>query len=68
MTQSDLNDHCIAVPLLHEQQTIVHYIETESSKIDNAISLQEQEIEKLKELKATLIDSAVTGKIKIVDN
>lgn len=68
MTQSDLNDHCIAAPPLHEQQTIVNYIEQESFKIDNAISMQEQEIEKLKELKATLIDSAVTGKIKVIEN
>ena len=36
-----------------------------SSKIATAISLKEQEIEKLKEYKSTLINSAVTGKIKV---
>jgi type I restriction enzyme, S subunit len=33
--------------------------------MDQSISLQEKQIEKLKEYKATLIDSAVTGKIKV---
>lgn len=48
-----------------EQATIVAHIETESAKIDQAISIQQQQIDKLKEYKATLINSAVTGKIKV---
>ncbi len=64
----DLYDVYVSLPPLNQQQSIVHHIEQESSKIDNAISLQEQEIEKLKELKATFIDSAVTGKIKVLNN
>ncbi|NLX66249.1 MAG: hypothetical protein GXZ19_05675 [Bacteroidales bacterium] len=44
---------------------IAHHIEQQSAKIDRAIALQELKIEQLKELKATLIDSAVTGKIKV---
>jgi type I restriction enzyme S subunit len=44
---------------------IIQYIETQSAKINQAISLQQAQIEKLKEYKATLIDSAVTGKIKV---
>lgn len=55
----------LVVPPLDEQTTIVAHIETQSAKIDKAIKLQEQQIEKLKELKSTLIDSAVTGKIKV---
>jgi type I restriction enzyme S subunit len=54
------------VPPLPEQTAIATHIETQSAKIDKAIKLQEQQIEKLKELKSTLIDSAVTGKIKII--
>jgi type I restriction enzyme, S subunit len=53
--------HCNAV----EQKQIVEYIECNNSKIATAITLKEQEIEKLKEYKATLINSAVTGKIKV---
>lgn len=48
-----------------EQCFIISHIETQSAKIDKAIQLQEQQIEKLNELKSTLIDSAVTGKIKV---
>lgn len=50
---------------LAEQKQIVGYIENATTKIATAISLKEKEIEKLKEYKATLINSAVTGKIKV---
>ncbi len=36
-----------------------------STKIDQAITLQTQQIEKLKEYKTVLIDAAVTGKIRV---
>lgn len=55
----------IPIPAVKEQNAIVSHIESQSTKIDKAITLQEQQIEKLKELKSTLIDSAVTGKIKV---
>jgi type I restriction enzyme S subunit len=55
----------IAFPSISDQTAIVTHIETQSAKIDKTIKLQEQQIEKLKELKSTLIDSAVTGKIKV---
>ncbi len=55
----------LVVPPLDEQTAIVAHIETQSAKIDKAIKLQEQQIEKLKELKSTLIDSAVTGKLRV---
>lgn len=53
------------IPPIQEQKEILNFIENASDKITTAISLKEQEIEKLKEYKATLINSAVTGKIKI---
>lgn len=55
----------LPVPPISEQQQIVDYLDTVNKKIDTAISFKKQEIEKLKEYKATLINSAVTGKIKI---
>ncbi len=58
----------IPFPSLGEQIKISEYLEIESSKIATAISLKEQEIEKLKEYKATLINSAVTGKIKVYNH
>lgn len=59
--------YLIALPPLSEQQEIVSYIEQNTEKIDRAIAQKQQEIEKLKEYKATLIDSAVTGKICLSD-
>lgn len=36
-----------------------------SEELDKVINIQYQQIEKLKEYKTTLINSAVTGKIKV---
>ena len=55
----------IILPSKNEQKEIVEFLKSTSSKIATAISLKVQEIEKLKEYKATLINSAVTGKIKV---
>ena len=57
----------IIFPPLEEQNSIVEHIFSFSAKITTAISLKEKEIEKLKEYKATLINSAVTGKIKVCE-
>ena len=48
-----------------EQTEIVKFIEVQSDKIDEAVMLQQQQIEKLREYKTTLINSAVTGKIRV---
>ena len=62
---SDLKNGYFLLPPEDEQIKISNFIEAGTSKIATAISLKEQEIEKLKEYKATLINSAVTGKIKV---
>ncbi len=67
-TDFRFNDFAILflpIPSIDEQNRIVSYIEDISLKITNAISSKVKEIEKLKEYKATLINSAVTGKIKV---
>lgn len=56
------------IPPENEQLEILEYIETQSQKIDQVIALQQQQIDKLKEYKTTLINSAVTGKIKITSD
>ena len=61
----DLFDIPVSVPPIQEQIDILEHIENVNQKITTAISLKGQEIEKLKEYKATLINSAVTGKIKV---
>lgn len=55
----------LSIPKIDEQKVIVDSLNETCLKYATAISLKEQEIEKLKEYKATLINSAVTGKIKV---
>ncbi|MBO9496750.1 restriction endonuclease subunit S [Thalassotalea sp. G20_0] len=50
---------------LAEQERIAAHIEQQLTKTNKAITLHQQQIERLKEYKATLINSAVTGKIKV---
>ncbi|MDX9987989.1 restriction endonuclease subunit S [Thiothrix unzii] len=72
-TQMNLNVERIGAnstcrPPLAEQIEIVQFIEVQSNKIDDAVMLQQQQIEKLREYKTTLINSAVTGKIRVTNN
>ncbi len=55
----------VVLPPEKEQAEIVTHIKKQSAKIDKVINLQQQMIDRLKEYKATLINSAVTGKIKV---
>ncbi|WNB74076.1 restriction endonuclease subunit S [Methylomonas koyamae] len=64
----DLFKISIPVPPKQEQKTILAHIETQSAKIDQAIAIQQQQIDKLKEYKATLINSTVTGKIRVPES
>ena len=69
-TQMNLNverigSNSICQPPTEEQKCIVEYIEKVEMDTERAIDLQLTQIEKLKEYKATLINSAVTGKIKV---
>lgn len=61
----DLFDIAVPVPPKQEQRMILTHIENISAKISKAIGLKEREIEVLKEYKSSLINSAVTGKVKI---
>lgn len=60
-----INNTFLPLPPLAEQTAIAEYLDNVNEKIDRAIALKREEIEKLKEYKQTLINSAVTGKIKI---
>ena len=62
---SDLFDIHVSVPPIPEQNEILNYIETASQKIETAIALKQQEIEKLKEYKSSLINGVVTGKVRV---
>jgi type I restriction enzyme S subunit len=62
----ELFDIPVAIPPDEEQIKILEFISVGTEKIDKAIDLQGEQIDKLKEYKATLINSAVTGKIKVL--
>lgn len=55
----------MVVPPLAEQSGIVAYIEAESKKIGDAIAIKKEQITTLKEYKTSLVNAAVTGKIKV---
>jgi|TARA_R110001583_G_scaffold178457_5_gene334363 type I restriction enzyme S subunit len=65
LSQELLKNLPVLLPSLDEQEFIYNYLECETGKIEDAIDLQVQQIKKLKEYKTTLINSAVTGKIKV---
>ena len=62
---NNLAGRLVVSPPREEQDAIVFHIEAESKKIDSGVALLKEQIEKLKEYKTTLINSAVTGKIKV---
>ena len=58
----------IATPPLSEQKEIGIYLNNQISRIDQIITNIYVQIEKQKELRKTLINDVVTGKIKVIDN
>ena len=65
INSTDLSNLWITVPPISEQQKIADYLETQVSKINQAIALKKAHIEKLKEYKSVLINDVVTGKVRV---
>jgi type I restriction enzyme S subunit len=65
ISETKILNFIVVLPPKIEIDEIMVFIENVKNKLANAISLKEQEIEKLREYKATLINSAVTGKFKV---
>lgn len=55
----------VVVPPINEQKEILENYFLKNEKIAKAISLKQQEIEKLKEYKTVLVDNVVTGKVRV---
>lgn len=53
------------LPPFEEQVFIVNYIDEIEIKVSKAISIKQQEIERLKEYKTVLIDNVVTGRVRV---
>jgi type I restriction enzyme S subunit len=63
---NNLATRFMAVPPLDEQKEIVDFIEAQKTKISDSIAIKECQIAALKEYKTSLINAAVTGKIKVI--
>ena len=55
----------IILPMVHEQQRIVDFLDKKCSEIDSVISKTRETIEEYKKLKQSIITEVVTGKVKI---
>ena len=55
-----------AYPPFDEQNQIAAYLDTKTAQIDRIVSTINTQIDKLKELRKTLINDVVTGKIKVI--
>ena len=69
-TQLNLNtdtigDIYLPIPSQTEQQSIVRFIDCETAKIDALVTKVRDAIDRLKELRNSLISAAVTGKIDV---
>ena len=60
MTQSDLNNHVLCLPSISEQQKIADFLDKKTAQLDKAKSLLEEQIQKLKDYRASLIYETVT--------
>jgi type I restriction enzyme S subunit len=68
LNQSLIFNTSLLYPPLSEQKAIADYLDTKTAQIDQIIQTINTQIEKLKELRKTLINDVVTGKIKVIDN
>ena len=55
----------IVIPPIEEQQSIVDFIEQETTLIDQTIARTEREIELIREYRTRLVSDVVTGKIDV---
>lgn len=68
LTWEKLNIVLFIIPPLPEQTQIADYLAEKISKIDQIIANIQTQIITLKELRKTLINDVVTGKIKVIQN
>lgn len=66
LTFENFTDVDLYVPPYQEQAEIAEYIKGGCERIDNAILIKKDQIAALKEYKTSMINAAVTGKIKVI--
>ena len=65
MTQYNYGNMVIPIPSIEEQAEILKFIECKLSELDQVITATEDNIQKLKEYRQSIIYEAVTGKIEV---
>ena len=65
ISQNTVKNFRLPVPSVGEQREITTFLDCESERIDKALRIKLAQITAIKEYKATLINAAVTGKIKV---
>jgi type I restriction enzyme S subunit len=55
----------VVIPSINEQQQIADFLDAKTNTIDNIVNNIETQITTLKELRKTLINEVVTGKVKV---
>ena len=65
LTQGDMNVIPVQVPPLVEQRAITSYLDNETAKLEALIDKVREAIQRLNELRASLISAAVTGRIDV---
>jgi len=66
ITVDEVKNNIILCPPAREQEELVSYCKDIAHRFDGAITLKRRQIEALNEYKASLINAAVTGKIKVI--
>ena len=67
ITQKAISNYVVILPPHKEQTAIAQYLDEKTSKIDQITANLSQQIETLKELRKTLINEVVTGKVRVID-
>ena len=57
----------VVYPPLREQTAIAQYLDKKTNKMDQITANLSKQIEALKELRKTLINEVVTGKVRVID-
>jgi type I restriction enzyme S subunit len=65
LPQASIKEFWMALPPIEEQRTIVDFIVSANTKLDDLAHLAEDAIALLKERRSALISAAVTGKIDV---
>jgi type I restriction enzyme, S subunit len=66
LTWEKLNNIIWVVPPLPEQTAIAQYLDQQTQQIDHIVKNLQKQIELLRELRKTLINEVVTGKVRVV--